>query len=538
MAASRGIPIELLYTLTAGKAPDPGSLVPGEVALELASDPVKMWVGVPSLIDADEQKLVVGDLVSMPEPAVNGAYLRQKDGSAYAWENRVANGMGSEIPILDFTVEAGCDAPALAINAFPEWRETAGASFGMFADDRWASEAFMGSALWVFARGGGVGLYVDNVGTNGGIVVETGGNESRGLEVVRHANAGSSIRLSHQMLYGDVTPSAYMLGDIAFAGTPADAWNRANGALICGVSSEQWNAAAHGTRLEFWTTPNGTATPQRTLTIDHNGVLNLTGTGAAYHVNGVPLALGGDGATQPGGTNLQVQYNNNGTAFAGASGVTIAPNTNSLTVSGTLTADTIAASGNITNFFTADTKRMTLRRGLMVGSAAFCDDWSENDEGVGSIHVEGLVQISEYFVNPISRAGIALKSWNNSSEISAQRFVGTPDTMWDLEVPVNTEIFRITGYGYAPYSQYMAATIGLGISDVAGQGILAFYTSEGGVTYRRVTIEKGLVISDHIGTTLADMGAGTVNVSHGFYIEGQDLIDVLTAIFDARYAPI
>jgi hypothetical protein len=45
-------------TLVPDLPPAPGSLAVGEMSLELASEPIKMWVGVPSNIDASERKQI------------------------------------------------------------------------------------------------------------------------------------------------------------------------------------------------------------------------------------------------------------------------------------------------------------------------------------------------------------------------------------------------------------------------------------------------------------------------------------------------
>src|SRR6187551_967429 len=50
--------LQILRTSTPDKAPLAGSLVPGELAVEMASTPTRLWVGVPTTIDASGMKLL------------------------------------------------------------------------------------------------------------------------------------------------------------------------------------------------------------------------------------------------------------------------------------------------------------------------------------------------------------------------------------------------------------------------------------------------------------------------------------------------
>ena len=60
--------IRIRRTLVRDLAPAANSLAVGEMALELASDPVKIWVGVPDTIDPSERKLISGVIISATPP--------------------------------------------------------------------------------------------------------------------------------------------------------------------------------------------------------------------------------------------------------------------------------------------------------------------------------------------------------------------------------------------------------------------------------------------------------------------------------------
>src|SRR5262245_2866719 len=58
--------IRIKRTIQPNNPPLPGSLDVGELAVEMNRVVPRLWVGVPSAIDTDEQRLLVGDDIYLP----------------------------------------------------------------------------------------------------------------------------------------------------------------------------------------------------------------------------------------------------------------------------------------------------------------------------------------------------------------------------------------------------------------------------------------------------------------------------------------
>jgi len=83
---------------------------------------------------------------------------------------------------------------------------------------------------------------------------------------------------------GSALTSSKPLGYVWFGGSNAVGTTANSGAYILATSTENWSTSAAGTKLEFFTAPNGTVTPLSRLTIDQDGsttVSSLKTTGNA-----------------------------------------------------------------------------------------------------------------------------------------------------------------------------------------------------------------------------------------------------------------
>ncbi|MCR4317734.1 MAG: hypothetical protein NUW37_15440, partial [Planctomycetes bacterium] len=69
------------------------------------------------------------------------------------------------------------------------------------------------------------------------------------------------------------------LGIVGFSGWDVSDFASPS-AEMKGLATENFSGAAHGSALEFWTTQNGTVSPQRAMVIDHNGNVGIGTIGA------------------------------------------------------------------------------------------------------------------------------------------------------------------------------------------------------------------------------------------------------------------
>ena len=68
-----------------------------------------------------------------------------------------------------------------------------------------------------------------------------------------------------------------VLGDLVFAGADEDSTRFEPGAKIRGVATELWDATGSGTKIEFYTTDDGTLTNDLRMTIDQDGTVVVPG---------------------------------------------------------------------------------------------------------------------------------------------------------------------------------------------------------------------------------------------------------------------
>jgi hypothetical protein len=114
--------VQIYRTATVGKAPDANSLAEGELVVEMASQPAKLWVGVPQSVDASG-RVPIG------------------------WSSGGGGGGG------DFSVSIGDTPPATPIPGDLWWDSVGGNLYIRFNDGT--------SAQWVIAvasAGGGLGV--------------------------------------------------------------------------------------------------------------------------------------------------------------------------------------------------------------------------------------------------------------------------------------------------------------------------------------------------------------------------------------------
>lgn len=97
------------------------------------------------------------------------------------------------------------------------------------------------------------------------------------------------------------SPSAVQKDDILFRwrGRAHDGSTYGSTSVeIRGVADENHNSSGHGTRLEIWTTPTGTTTLTKSMTVEQGGNINIEA-GKTYNVNNVPVSGGGGTVPHP-----------------------------------------------------------------------------------------------------------------------------------------------------------------------------------------------------------------------------------------------
>jgi len=153
-AGARWETVQHLYTVNAGSAPPANTLLIGELGLELA-DPVKIWAGVPTSMDATGRKLLYdsskGAGAAFPEAPLDGlVYGRQ--GSTASWLGVLPLTGGTLSGPL--TIQSTSDATLYVHATGPSWpavkwnTDLAGTAAGYFESQRY------GKSRWSVEFGG------------------------------------------------------------------------------------------------------------------------------------------------------------------------------------------------------------------------------------------------------------------------------------------------------------------------------------------------------------------------------------------------
>jgi hypothetical protein len=153
-AGARWETVQHLYTVNSGSAPPANTLLIGELGLELA-DPVKIWAGVPTSMDATGRKLLYdsskGAGAAFPEAPLDGlVYGRQ--GSTASWLGVLPLTGGTLSGAL--TIQSTSDATLYVHATGPSWpavkwnTDLAGTAAGYFESQRY------GKSRWSVEFGG------------------------------------------------------------------------------------------------------------------------------------------------------------------------------------------------------------------------------------------------------------------------------------------------------------------------------------------------------------------------------------------------
>jgi hypothetical protein len=191
---------------------------------------------------------------------------------------------------------------------------------------------------------GGTNILTFATAANERVRIDASGNVGIGtvspaarLHII-NSTAASQLRLADNETnatakYGVITAGHYTNAEepVIIAGTQSDAGNNI---IYFGGGFSTTNAA---TQLRFVTAANTTTVTGTTrMTIDSAGTVTIPGN---LVVSGTCTGCGGGGGT-PGGSNTQVQFNNSG-AFGGSANFTWTTGTNTLAVTGTVSATTL-----------------------------------------------------------------------------------------------------------------------------------------------------------------------------------------------------
>ncbi len=112
--------------------------------------------------------------------------------------------------------------------------------------------------LHVLDDGGGTQIFVDSY------------RDNPAGPVVRLRHARGTVGFESELLVDDE------LGQLTFGGHDGDALDSVSAAIISNAT-ENWAVGAHGTDLEFRTTPNGSTVATRVMTIAHDGNVAIGG---------------------------------------------------------------------------------------------------------------------------------------------------------------------------------------------------------------------------------------------------------------------
>lgn len=301
---------QILRTSTPDQAPAADSLVPGALAVEMASAAPRLWVGTPAALGYPGNMRLVVDSTGAPFlPLAGGTFDTVTDA-----------GGGIVIPVED----SSWARPGIRMNITDGWgiviNSGPGTAIGNFvcngADGLEITNNIttsVGAAITIRNTTGPIGLQV----TVGAAVATTGIRaqvSSLGQAMVLHSNVGMAggdgnwLVLQRYIATGTVVVgNNQTLGNIVFQGRADSTPNSPahTSADVFVSASQGWHMGGAGTQWTFRTTPNDTRAMVNALRIAHNAALTVgmpsgppvTAAGSVnatgYYQDGVLLEAGG-----------------------------------------------------------------------------------------------------------------------------------------------------------------------------------------------------------------------------------------------------
>ena len=248
---------------------------------------------------------------------------------------------------------------------------------------------------------------------NAMVLYGSGATNFAGLRMV-NAAAGANILLTRY----DGTPaaptalvSADVIGRLRFGGYDGTNTTLQFGVDVFATATQNWSSSAHGTKLTFQTTPNGSTTETTALTLDQDQSATFAGavTGGAASFTSLTNTLaatldtGAHGSSFGGAVSMGALTATTGTFSGAVSGITTLTNTGAATLDTGATGSSFGGVLNVVGNFSVATSKFTVASAsgntavagtLNVTGAATLDTGATGSTFGGSLGVAALLTAS------------------------------------------------------------------------------------------------------------------------------------------------